>query len=84
MAARAKTDDDTAEVASGKVVKYIGTADVREIDAAAWHNVGVEGQNKVVWNAGNKWEVSVEDLTPEAVNYCDTNDTGFVITDAVV
>jgi hypothetical protein len=72
-----------AKVASSKVVKYIGTADVREIDAAAWKNAGVEDQHKVVWSAANNWQVSVDDLTPDAVNYCDTNDTGFVITDAV-
>lgn len=73
-----------AKVASSKVVKYIGTADVREIDAAAWKNAGVEDQNKVVWNAANKWQVSVDELTPDAVTYCDTNDTGFVVTDATV
>jgi hypothetical protein len=73
-----------AKVASSKVVRYIGTADVREIDAQGWKNAGVEDQHKVVWSSANNWEVSVADLTEAAVNYCDTGDSGFVVADASV
>lgn len=70
--------------AAGKVVKYVGTADVREIDAAAWRNAGVEEQTKVVWSAANGWQVDAADLNEAALNYCDTGDSGFVVTDASV
>lgn len=76
--------EETTEVASGKVAKYVGTADVREIDAAAWRNIGVEDQGKVVWSKANRWQVPVADLTPQAVNYLDKGDDGFVIADAEV
>lgn len=40
-------------VRSGKdpaFVQYVGGADVREIDAKSWSQVGVEDQGKVVWD----------------------------------
>lgn len=43
-------------------IKYVGIADVRELDAAAFKSVGVDDQNKVVWDTrkpgGNVQEVS--------------------------
>ena len=71
-------------VLSGKVVKYVGTADVREIDAASWKSVGVDGQHKVVWSKQNKFQVPAADLTPEAVQYLDEEESGFVVLDADV
>lgn len=68
-----------AATTSTKVVKYVGTADVREIDAAAWKQVEVEDQGKVVWDKKNKWAVPVSDLSEAAVRYLDENDSGFVI-----
>ena len=70
------------KAASGKVVKYVGTADVREIDAAAWKAVDVEDQNLVRWNKANNWTVSVEDLSDDAVAYLDEKDSGFVLSNA--
>ena len=75
-------EQDKSKVDSGKVVKYIGTADVREIDAASWKNVGADGQAKVVWDQKNKWSVPVADLSKEAVKYLDEQDSGFVVADA--
>lgn len=72
------------KVASGKVVQYVGTADVRIIDKAGWDNAGVRDQNKVVWDKKNKWTVPVEDLSDAAVAYCDEEDSGFVVKDAEV
>jgi hypothetical protein len=72
-----------AKLASGKVVKYIGTADVREIDSAAWKNVGVE-QGKVVWDSRNKHSVPVADLSKDALAYLENDDDGFVVVDADV
>lgn len=50
----ATTAEEAApQLASGKApafVQYIGTADVREIDAKSWSQVGVEDQGKVVWD----------------------------------
>lgn len=76
------TGSDTPAETTEKVVKYIGTADVREIDSAAWKNVGVEDQNKVVWDRKNQFTVPVKDLQPGAVRYCDEDDEGFVVTEA--
>jgi hypothetical protein len=73
-----------AKVTSGKVVKYVGTSDIREIDANAWKSIGVEDQAKVVWNAGNKFQVPVADLSTAAVRYLDEDDSGFVVADADV
>lgn len=82
MAATTKSGTDTPAKTTEKVVKYIGTADVREIDAASWRNVGIEDQNKVVWNRANKWSVPVSELTEAAVKYADEDDDGFVVQDA--
>ena len=62
-----------------KVVKYVGTADVREIDANAWKSIGVEDQHKVVWDRKNRWRVPVADLSDNAVRYLDEDDSGFVV-----
>lgn len=88
MAVATKTEADAPEeapkpkVASGKVVRYIGTADVREIDALSWMNVGVEDQDLVVWSKSNKFQVPAADLTKDAVKYCDEGDPAFVVVDA--
>lgn len=87
-AAAADTTPPAAEpkssVASSKVVAYVGTADVREIDAAAWRNAGIDDQGLVRWDKTNKHQVSIDDLTDAAVAYCDTVDDGFVIRDATI
>ena len=62
-----------------KVVKYVGTADVREIDAASWKNVGAEDQKKVVWNKENRHQVDVSDLSAPALKYVENDDEGFVV-----
>ncbi len=74
----------TKKVASGKVVKYIGTADVREINEKSWRDVGVEDQGLVRWDKGNRWSVPVADLTKDAVAYCEKDDATFVVADAEV
>lgn len=71
-----------AKAASGKVVKYIGTADVREINANSWKAAGIEDQEMVRWNSENGWTVPVADLSKDAVAYLDNDDDGFVVTDA--
>jgi len=64
-----------------KVVVYVGTADVREIDAASWKQAGVEDQKLVRWDKTKGFEVPVSDLTADAVRYCDERDDGFVVKD---
>lgn len=71
-----------ASADSAKVVKYVGTAHIREIDAAAWKSVGVEDQNKVVWNKANNWTVSVQDLSDGAVAWMEENEDSLVLTTA--
>lgn len=80
--AAAKAAAEAAAKTSEKVVVYVGTADVREIDAASWRNVGVEDQEKVVWNKANNWSVPAKDLQAGAVKYADEADDGFVVKDA--
>lgn len=72
------------KIASGKVVKYIGTAQAREITRAQWKNIGVENQATVVWDASNKHTVSADDLTDKALDYINEEDDGLVIADAPV
>lgn len=62
-----------------RVVVYVGTADVREIDAASWRQVGVENQQKVVWDRAHGFEIPADQLTPDAVRYCEERDDGFII-----
>lgn len=73
---------DAPKVASSKVVKYVGTADIREIDVAGWKNADVEDQKKMVWNKRNNWAISVEEFSESALVYLDEIDDGFVIMDA--
>lgn len=73
------------KVASPKVVRYIGTSDVRIINHEAWKNVNVEDQNQIVWDKSNRWEVSVEDLSESAIAYLtETDGETFVLVDATV
>ena len=84
MAAQTEAEKASAAEAKalvGKVVKYIGTSDVREIDAVAWKSIGIEDQHKVVWSRTNRWSVPVADLTKNALAYLDTDDDGFVVQD---
>jgi len=67
-------------VESPKVARYIGTADVREIDKSSWDNAGVTDQTKVTWNKRNKWQVPLTELSDSAVAYLE-NDPGFVVAD---
>lgn len=71
-----------AKASAKLVVKYIGTSDIRSIDAESWKNVGVDDQNKVVWNRGNGWSIHVADLSKSAVAYLDKDDDGFVVQEA--
>ena len=68
---------NTQESATAKPthVKYVGTADVREINAAAWKNVGAEDK-LVRWDSSNKHTVPVADLSDAALKYLES-DEGF-------
>lgn len=59
-------------------VRYVGTADVREIAAADWTNVGAKDQNKTVWSVRNGWKIPQSELTDNALQYLST-DEGFVV-----
>lgn len=78
--AEAKKSD--TQVASGKVAKYVGTADRRVIEAKDWKSIGVEDQGKVVWDEKNKFAVPVSDLQDGAVKHLEEDGSGFAIVDA--
>jgi hypothetical protein len=72
--------------ASGKTpafVQYVGTADVREIDAVGWHNIDVKDMKKVVWDKrkfrGDR--LPIDQFTPAAVEYLIQFDGGFALLD---
>lgn len=64
-----------------KVVKYVGTADVRRISEKAWKSIGVEDQKQVEWSKRNRFTVPASDLSKGALRYLDEDDSGFVVTD---
>lgn len=72
------------EKTAAKVVKYVGTADVREIDAKGWDNVLPEGHGakKVVFDAKNKHTIPASEFSEEQLAYFDEADSGFVVKDA--
>lgn len=73
------TDGKNAKVT--RVVRYVGSADVREIDAAAWKNAKVEDQKKIVWDKSNDHSVPVDELNEAALAYVTDSDDGFVVED---
>lgn len=62
-----------------KAVKYIGTADARQIDKLSWEQVGVTDQEFVSWDASNGFTVLASDLSAGALAYCAERDAGFVV-----
>lgn len=64
-----------------QVVKYVGGADERSISAADWRSIDVQDQDKVVWNARNRHQVRVSELSKGALDYLAT-DSGFKLQDA--
>jgi len=78
------TTDSTPKIESGKVVKYIGGADVVKISASDFTKAGVADQKQVEWSAKNKFTVPAADLNKDALAYLDSDDDRFVVTDADV
>lgn len=73
-------------VLSGKFVRYIGTADIRDIDMAGWKNADVNGMEssgafggKKVWSAKNRHRIPVEEFSDDALAYLHEVDDGFVV-----
>lgn len=46
-------------------VKYVGTSDVREIDAASFKRAGVTDQDKVSWSRENDFKAKVSTAAAE-------------------
>lgn len=74
---------ETAKIAAATGVMYVGTAHVREIDAAAWKQAGVDDQKKVVWDNRYRGKniVPLSSLSAGAIEYLDLYDDGFVLVD---
>ena len=78
---KAAADKAAAEQAKKKKagkVKYTGTSDVREIDEAAWKNIGIE-QGKVTFDRSNNWTIDASEFGPDALEYFDKDDEGFTL-----
>lgn len=73
-----------ASVVNATHVQYVGGAHIAEITAAQWRQVGVDGQEKVVWDKtkfrGDR--VAITDLQPGALEYLDQFDDRFRLVDA--
>lgn len=52
------------------VVRYIGLSDARVIRKQDWKAVGVT-QGDCVWIKDNKFEIPIDKLSSDAVNWCD-------------
>ena len=63
-----------------KVVRYIGSADRRQILKSEWADAGVKGQDTVVWEDTNGWTVLAEKLSDDALQIIEEDD-GLVIVD---
>jgi hypothetical protein len=72
----------TDEIVSGKVVHYIGTADVREITQDQWDSISIK-QDTTVWSAENGFRIDVAVISDDAMAYIES-DPLLVITDAPV
>jgi len=79
--AKAQEGDSPKATTTQKVVKYVGTADQRVIEAKDWKSVGVEDQGKVVWDQKNKFTVPASELNEGALRYADEDDSGLVVTE---
>lgn len=60
-------------------LKYVGSADVREITKAQWAKAGVEDQDKVVFNAEN--DFTVKGLTDRAFEILSSDKASFKTVD---
>lgn len=64
----AEQSGGTAAAKTVKGLKYVGTADVREITKAQWAKAKVDDQEKpVVWDAENDFTVKESDLSKKAL-----------------
>lgn len=69
------------EAKTTKVVKYVGTADERVIRKGDWSSIDVKDQELVRWDRKNKWTVPASELSKDALQYLDEQDSGFVVTE---
>lgn len=84
MATSAKKAEAPASKAKKiRVVKYVGTADVRIISRADWDNVDVDHE-EVRWDRSNRWQIDASKFSDAALVYLDEDDDGFVIVDLAV
>lgn len=67
MAAVAPTEPVQEAPADSKVVAYQGRATMRRITSQQWAAAGISDHAETVWDSANNYEVSTEDLTPEAL-----------------
>jgi hypothetical protein len=71
------------QLVSPRMVHYIGTAGVREIDVESWDAVEVKNQDPVRWDRSNGWAIPVDKFTDDALSWLNTQ-PDFVIKDVEV
>lgn len=70
-------------VVSAKVIKYVGTADAREISKKDWKQAGID-HNTVRWDRSNGFTVLSADITNKEAMAVIEADDGLVVKDADV
>ena len=58
------------KIVSPEVLAYVGTSDVREIDTTGWKAVGVKDQKLVRWDSSNGFQIPLDQLSADALEYC--------------
>lgn len=69
-------EGNQAKPKTQKAIRYVGTADVREITKAQWANIGVDDQDTTVWDTKNDFTILEKDLSKKALAYFE-KDSGF-------
>jgi hypothetical protein len=78
MPPRQREEKKSDFVVKEKMVKYIGTADVRIIYKTDWAQIGID-HDTVKWDRNNNFTVSAEELSEEVLQYCDRSDREMVV-----
>jgi hypothetical protein len=75
--------ETTADAPAGKtmrMVKYVGTADVREITPEEADSADIKGVDKIArWSKANGWMMPVASLPADLLRYLEDVDDGFDI-----
>jgi len=57
------------EPAESGFAKYNGQASTRRITKADWASIGIKADFDTIWHFGNDFQISLDDLSDEQVDY---------------